>query len=361
MRIALSLLVMLTLPLHAAAQTVAPRIGVGGSFETYSFADPDIIGIESLTLLSAPFAASIALGARAELSVSGAWARAELKRDGGSEATIAGPTDTEVRLTVRLANDVVRLSVVGLAPTGKSGLTIDEADVAGMIAADLLPFRVTSWGSGGGLGGSVAVAHRAGDVGYGGSIGYVVASEFEPIDGGFDYRPGNQLHVRAAVDRTIGTTAKASLQLTYEKYGADQADGANLFRSGDRLQAVASYAFALGSASNGIAYAGYLNRQEGLFDDDRFVVPAENLLFAGAGARLASGRNVFQPQLELRVLGGDEDAGKGYTAGAGISVELPAGNALLVPGARIRIGRVELRPGQESGFTGGELSFTVRF
>lgn len=359
MRAILAFLVLLAVPAHAAAQST--RIGVSGSFETYSFADPEIVGIESLTLLSTPFAATIGLGASAELSVSGAWARAQLKRDDGSEATIAGPTDTEVRLTVRLASDAVRLSVVGLAPTGKSGLTIDEADVAGMIAADLLPFRVTSWGSGGGLGGSIAVAQRAGEIGFGASVGYVVASSFEPIDGGFDYRPGNQLHVRAAVDRTIGSTAKASLQLTYEMYGTDQADGSNLFRSGDRIQGVASYAFAVGTASNAIAYAGYLNRQEGLFEDDRFVVPAENLLFAGAGARLAAGRSVIQPQIELRVLGGDEDAGKGYTAGAGVGIELPAGNAVIVPAARIRIGNAELRPGQESGFTGGELSFTVRF
>ena len=39
--------------------------------------------------------------------------------------------------------------------------------------------------------------------------------------------------------KQLGAAAKASLQLTYLHFGQDQGDVANLYQSGDRLQAVA--------------------------------------------------------------------------------------------------------------------------
>ena len=71
--------------------------------------------------------------------------------------------------------------------------------LAGVVAAELLPFAVTNWGSGGSAGGDLALAFQGGGWGLGISGGYRAASEYEPYVGEtFAYRPGNQLRFRLA-------------------------------------------------------------------------------------------------------------------------------------------------------------------
>jgi hypothetical protein len=353
--------VLLLTPVNGVfAQNV--RGGAGAVFETYRFSDADNVNIESLSLITLPFGAAARLGRQFELQVNGQWARGQLQRADGSEAELSGLTDTEVRLSGVFGRDAFTLTAIALLPTGQDRLTTDQVDLAGMIAADLLPFRISNWGTGGGLGLSGAVAIPLGEFAAGISVGYVAAAEFEPVaDEDFSYRPGNQLHVRAALDRTFGSSGKAALQLTYLHFGADRSNGSNVFRSGDRLQGVASYAFATGERSNAILYAGYLHRSESEFEGPDLVVPSQNLLFAGAGARLPAGRAVVQPTADVRVLGREDGIGQGYTASAGASVEVPAGALTFVPTVRGRLGNVELRAGSESSFTGAEVGLTVRF
>jgi hypothetical protein len=358
------LLVPIALALLASpvtAQIASNRAGAGVAFETYRFSDDERIDIQSLTLLSFPFGAAVALSRRVELQVTGAWARGELSRPDGSSATISGLTDTDVRLSATLGRDVVTITAIAQLPTGVSELTTDEADAAGMFAADVLPFRITNWGAGGGIGLSTALAQPVGEFAVGLSLGYVVAREFEPVADDFQYRPGSQLHVRAAIDRTFGTSAKGALSITYQRFGEDQADGENLFQTGDRIQGLASWSFIAGDLGSGVVYAGYLHRSEGEYLDFDELEPAQRLVFGGVGARLPMGTSVIMPALDMRLHGGDEGAGSGYTLGLGGSVEVPMGWAVLIPTLRGRFGNVELSSGLDSGFTGGEVGLTVRF
>lgn len=350
------------LPSAAQAQFASSRLGAGVSWETYRFSDAERVGIESLTLMSAPFGGAVALSRRVELVVSGAWARGELVRSDGTEAELDGLTDTDVRLVASLGRDAVTLTAIARLPTGAAELTATEADVAGMIAADVLPFRVSSWGTGGGFGASAAVARPVGAWALGLSVGYVVAGEFEPVaDTDFSYRPGDQLHVRAAADRTFGTSGKGALSVSWQRYGEDEAQGANLFQTGDRWQALASYAFAAGTRGSGIVYAGYLHRSEGEYLAESRIRPAERLVFGGVGGRIPAGRTILQPGLDLRLHAGDEAAGSGYTVGLGGSAEMPLGAMRMVPTLRGRFGSVEVADGRDSGFTGAELAVAIRF
>jgi hypothetical protein len=361
-RLATAAAMLAGLAVPAEAQFARSRLVAAAVWETYRFSDADRINIETLTLMSTPFAASAALSRRVELVLSGAWARGELARADGSEAELSGLTDTEVRLVTTLGRDAITLTAVALLPTGTSELSVAEADVAGMIAADVLPFRISNWGSGGGFGASAAVARPVGDWAMGLSVGYVVGSEFEPsAEQDLSYRPGDQLHVRAAIDRTFGTSGKLALSLSWQKFGEDQADDANLFQAGDRWQAQSSYAFTAGPRGSGIVYAGYLHRSKSEFLVQQLIRPAERLAYGGVGARLPAAGMIFQPALDFRVHGGDEGAGEGYTVGLGGSAEMPMGSAVLVPTLRGRIGSVEVASGRDSGFTGAELAVAVRF
>lgn len=347
---------------RGTAQLSSPIVGAGMLIESYSFGSPDKVDIKKVSLLSVPFAARVSLTPKIEIGVSGAYASAKLTRVGGEETSVSGPTDTEVRLTYGAIDDQVRVSAVALAPTGKSQLTAQEMDVTGVIAADLLPFAISNWGSGGGIGVSAAFAKPVNDATtIGLSAGYVVARKYEPLSATtFAYRPGNQLQLRAAADRTIGSSAKASAQLTYLHFGQDQGDGANLYQSGDRIQAVGSLAFAAGTQSTGIVYAGYLRRQQGEYTAVVRITPSQDLLYAGTAFRRPVGGGVLVPSLDARLLGNESGVEQGRTISAGLALEIPRGSVEVVPRARARFGSLTVRSGQESSFTGIEIGLSIR-
>jgi hypothetical protein len=193
------------------------------------------------------------------------------------------------------------------------------------------------------------------------SAGYVVARKYEPLSATtFAYRPGNQLQIRAAADRTVGSAAKASVQLTYLHFGQDQGDGSNLYQSGDRLQAVGSLAFAAGTNSTGIVYAGYLRRQQGEYTTAVRVTPAQDLLYAGTAFRRPVRGAILVPSLDARILGNASGVEQGRTISAGLALEFPSGNFEVVPRAQARFGSLTVRTGQESTFTGMELGLSIR-
>jgi hypothetical protein len=346
----------------ARAQLTDLRAATGLRLEAYSFAEPERVDLDRVVLLTLPIGVTAPLTRGLALGVRGAFARAELTRADGRALTLSGLTDTELSLTTAVADDRVRLRLLALLPTGQTGLTPDELDVAGVIAADLLPFAISNWGSRGGIGASAAVAVPLGyQMAAGLSAGYVVAREFEPLaDATLAYRPGNQLHARAAVDRTVGSAGKASLQVIYQHFGTDRSGGYNLFEAGDRLQAVASYAFAAGARGNGVTYAGYLRRQRGRYSEFARLTPAQDLIYAGAGFRYPAGGMVLLPALDVRLVGTADGLDQGYVLTAGSGAELTLGRLELVPTARARLGRLTLRKGQESGLTGLELGATIR-
>lgn len=358
----LSLLALLVLAPTAHAQNPWGSVGAGASFELYHFNSPDQVDLKTLSLLTLPFQAQANLSRQLTLAVSGAFANGRLERADGTTSTVSGLTDTQVRMTLGLGRDLVTITGIALLPTGKSKLTLDEVDVAGAIAADVFPFAISNWGSGGGFGLSTAVAYPLGSGFAGGlSVGYVVAREFEPIqDNQFSYRPGNQLHVQAAIDRTFGSAGKVALQLSMQKFQDDQLDGANLYQAGDRWQATGSYAFAAGARSSGIAYVGYLRRQHGTYIDENRIAPAQNLAFAGIGLRVPAGTGVLEPRVNIRVLNTDGDS-KGYTTGIGASGDWTVGAVSLRPSALARFGSVTVNAGQKSGFTGFDLGMGLRF
>jgi len=345
-----------------AAQLASERAGAGVFFERYGFSDAASLGIESVTLLTVPFAVRFDATPAIGLQLSGAWARGSMTPANGQELTMAGLTDTELRATFAFRNQAFVLTAIALLPTGHSQLTDNEAQVAGLIAADVLPFRITNWGTGGGFGASVSAAAPVGSFAAGVSAGYVVAREFEPLDAdqSFVYRPGNQLHITAALDRDVGTTAKASLRLSFQAFATDEANGANLYQAGSRFQATGSYAFAAGARASAIVYAGFLHRAEGQFEVQTDVRPAQDQFLAGGGIRFPLGRGILQPGLDLRLLSGTDDADSGHTIGVGATAEWPVGGATVAPALRARFGSAQ-GSGSESAFTGAEAGLAIRF
>ncbi len=349
----------------AGARAQAPTVGAAAGFETYKFNDSGTTGIDVVSLFTAPLAAQVPLGAGVSFDLSGAYARGSLRRADGSTVTLQGLTDTRVGLSYQPVPDAVTITAVALLPTGKEKLTTDEAEVAGIVAADLLPFQISNWGSGGGAGGSLAFAHSYGAFGLGASASYLVARRYDLIGAPtLGYRPGNQLRVRVALDAATGVTGKASLQLTYQHANDDQVNGTNLFRSGDRFQAMGSYAFAAGARSSGVLYAGVLHRSAGsYFVTSPVTAPRQDLLLGGGGFRLPIGWGVLLPSADVRVLRRSDGYDQGVIASVGTSAELGSATShvVFIPALRGRVGSVTVSQGNSTGFTGVDISLGVRF
>lgn len=345
---------------RAAAQGSA-EAGTGVVWQTYRFGSAEAAGVESISLLTVPLAFSGRSAGGTGFDVRGAWAEGTVSRPGGTSRSITGVTDLEVSLTHTFGTDAVVLGLVGVVPTGKSSHSAEEADVAAAVAADLLPFRISSWGNGGGIGGSLAVARRMGAVGLGASVGYVVAGEFEPRSGeSVAFQPGNLLRAAVVLDRTLGAS-KAALRVGFQRYGEDAVEGTNLFRSGNRYEAIGSYAFPAGARSSGIVYAGALHRDKGSYLIGVNEAPSQDLVVAGGALRAPAGGGVITPSADLRVYRRSDGVGQGYVGGVGAALEWPAGGATLIPSLRVRMGSIEVAEGSTSGVTGFEGGMTVRF
>ncbi|HEX2091083.1 MAG TPA: hypothetical protein VHG28_01730 [Longimicrobiaceae bacterium] len=353
------------LPVSAAsAQSAVPAwtAGAGAVHEIYRFGDPEAAGIEQVSLTTLPFAVRTPLSHGVRLELSGAFARAALTRADGSRSTLSGLTDTELRVLLPIARDQVTLGAVLVLPTGSATQSGEEAEVASVVASDLLPFRISNWGSGGGAGVNLAVARPVGYFGVGLNAGYRATREFEPLrDDELTYRPGNEAYLRLAVDRSFGRARKATLQVSAQRFADDELDGRNLYRAGNRYQVIGSYAFPGGSRSGAVVYGGVLRRENGTSLDGLQRYPSQNLLLLGGGMRMPLGRGALLPSVDARVFRSSDGVGQGYVAGAGGSAEWPLGSATLVPSARLRLGRVLVADDVETGLAGVDLGFTIRF
>jgi hypothetical protein len=371
------------IPGLAMGQGLPFGAGAGIAFERYEFDSAEDVGMDRLTLRTIPLAAHLEPARWLAFDVVGAHAEGELLRPDGTSSTISGFTDTELRVTVPIRSERASLSVTGVAilPTGIESQDANEAVVAGVMAADLLPLRITNWGGGGGYALSAAAARAFGTVNLGFSAGYRIASDYDPLESGaFTFRPGNELRLRAAVDRNVRGKSKVSLHATLFTYSEDQLDGANLYTSGNRVQLVGSYAFPLGFAGSAVTYAGVLHRAEGSVVDPLRTgtitttadLPSQQLFLFGTGGRLPMGRHRLLPSVDVRLFRRDDGVGQGYVIGLGSSAEVrlsgmssdftafSGAGLVLVPSFTFRFGELLVREEAESRFTGLDLGLGIR-
>jgi hypothetical protein len=354
--------VLIAAPPGAATQTAPLSLGSGVWYQSYLMEAPSVTGVESISLLSVPFGArSPRLFGGAWIDLNGAFAQGNLQRSDGSTVSLAGVTDTQVRLNLPLSGERVVVSAGYLLPTGSSSHSWEQAELAGIIASDLLPFRVNSWGGGGALATSATFAIPVGAFGLGAALGYTVGQEFTPLqDESWTYRPANALRARAGADRVIGRSSKVSLILDFEVFGQDQIEGQEIFQSGNRYGAIGSYAFAAGERSTGLVFGGVEHRDVSSLSVGLPPLPAQNLLYGGSAFRVPVRGGILIPMVESRLVRRDDRTGAGVLSGAGVSFESVVGSFVLVPSARARFGTFTLWEGQTTPIRGFELGLGVR-
>jgi hypothetical protein len=347
---------------HFGSAQTAGRLGGGATLEYYQFTEKNQVGLASVTLVTTPLAGRASLGRVATFTVVGAFATAQLRTADGKASVMEGLTDTRATLDLHLIPNGLTLSGIFIAPTGESRQSADEALVAGLVAADLLPFGITNWGTGGGIGFQLSGTRRLSTIGTGFSVSYRQARDFEPITGNsLVYRPGNEIRARLALDANVGGGTKASLLLGFQNFSGDRADGVNLFQSGKRLEVMSTLAFPVGYRGSGAIYGGVLHRESGQFLSATIPdAPSQDLLLVGGLIRQRALGGWFTPRIDVRAFRSADGLGQGYVGGLGLSMEWGAGGTTWIPSVTGRYGSVEVSEGNRSSIVGFQVGLTAR-
>jgi hypothetical protein len=362
------------LALAAVALSAAParaqdarRLVGGVEYRAMAFDSGLSTQTKTVTVLSMPFGVVWNASRRLSLDVGTRFASATREAwDSVASATISGLTDTQARLVYQVAPDLLVLTVSANLPTGKSTITGEQLDVASAIAHDLIPYPVSSFGSGTSVTTGLAFAVPVGGwaLGIGGS--YRVSGTYQLFTGVADtnasapFRPGAEIRARVGLDRVVGQ-GRVALGLTYSSFAVDELGDQQVLRPGKRWLSQASLSFPVGNV--GFALYGWnLYRTAGSEVASGAATERQNLLVAGLGATILAGRRQIRPSFEYRRHWADDSQGALGPAGAllsaGLRVLLPVGERFaLLPAARFDTGNVANETSGENvavtGFSGG--------
>lgn len=324
------------------------------------------LGLKSASELAIPFGMMWTASQRLSFDFGVRYASASRTPEtaGDPKTTISGLTDAQVRGVYQLVPDVVVLTLAANLPTGKTKLTDGELLAAGVAASELIPFPVTSFGSGANVTTGLAVAVPLGGwaVGVGGS--YRVTAGYTPLASiDSSYKPGGELRVRVGADRLVGQ-GRLSLGFTYSSFSEDEFGGSRLFQPGNRFITQGSWSFPVGNLGLAL-YAWDLYRDAGTLEIGGGATPKQNVLTGGVVASIQMGRNVLRPQLEYRVHTARAGSGSSWSA-AGHLLSLSARYQVtlserfsLLPSARFDTGNIA-STGTTVGFTGWGVSVGLR-
>ena len=316
------------------------------------------LGIKSVSEIAVPFAVIWPANARLSFDLGGRYATASRKDSNDSSVSISGLTDIQVRGVYQVVPGMVALTVSANLPTGKTKITNEQLLTAGAIASDLLPYPVSSFGSGFNVTTGLALAMPVGGWALGVAGSYRVNGDFTPFadtsscpvangTAGCGYQAGGEFRVRVGADRLVGQ-GRLSLGLTYSSFGEDEFGSSPIFQSGKRYIGQGSWSFPIGNLGLQV-YAWDLYRSPGSQLITGGVTTQKRNLFAfGVAGSLQMGRNALRPQVEIRSF----SMGSSKLASAGKLLSLGAQYQLAVNERFALLPSVRLETGSENALDG---------
>ncbi len=343
-------------PAALAAQTPRPRVIGGAEFYGVSFSPG--LGAKSVSEFAVPLGVAIPVGTRLSFDAGTYVVSAQRKAETGETATISGLTDVSLRAGYQVVPDAVALTVSVNLPTGQASLDGDQLLVAGATATDLIPFPVTSFGSGFNVTSGLAVAVPVGGWALGAAGSFRYNGDYEPLaDTAITLTPGAEYRLRLGADRIVGQ-GRVSFGVTYSTFSRDEF-GVDQVNGGQRFITQASWSFPVGN-HNVSLFAWDIARSADSTATGSTTVPGakENTVALGAITSLRLGRHTLRPALEYRRSWRGETtlAPYGSLVSIGARHFIQASDRFtVVPGLRLDIGSIT-----GVGLTGFSGSITVR-
>ena len=216
-----------------ASDALYARFNAVSGWELRGFTFDSGVGTKSVWQWSVPLVVVAPLGRKVSLDLTTHYANGRLETYAGSTETLAGFTDTQLRLIYTASRDRLVGSVSFNLPTGQHTLSPSEFAVAGAVGSNYLSFPVSNSGIALGVTGGLAYAQRAGtwNLGLSGSVRYL--GPYSPFaTDTVSYTPGVEVRVRGGADRLLGASSRLLLGLTVSTFSTDVYSGTNTLVAG---------------------------------------------------------------------------------------------------------------------------------
>ena len=336
------------------------QLRFGPQFVSYSITAPVN---EKISQIAVPIFTAVPITSALTIDVGTSYAMTRFERRTLSGTTpvtttseINGLTDTQLRASYAIGQDMHVLTAGLNIPTGSATVAPDELAAATVIGSDFLSFPVSGFGSGLGATGGLAFARPLGawNFGFGASLRY--AGEYEPFEDASgtatSFQPGPEYRVRTGIDHPWGA-GRIAFGVTYSKFGDDKAN-ATSYNTGDRYIGTFSMSNALANGTDWSLYVWNLYRSSGTLIDQS-TSPRANI----ANASLAFGVRgpadmVLEPAVEAR-LRTEQGAGTSFLGTVGSRLVVNRGGWAIVPGFGFAVGTMN-----SATLTGFRGSLAVR-
>ncbi len=271
-------------PLAAQGPTegVGTAARIGSVFDGYYFGSS--YAFDHVVEWTVPVSLSHRLGPSLNVDLSSAYAHASAMTTSGT-IEIAGPTDTDVRLSWAPVSGRLIVSVAGTLPTGKKAVDTSSVPLLSALATEVLNFTTTSFGTGGGVTGGFATAFAVGErwaAGVGGS--YRWHARYTPVAGSGALEPGGEGRLRLGAEGPVGGRGRGYFRgaAVYATSGADTLSAGSRSASGPRFLIYSALSLPAGKSSLSLyVYDRYRLRPHG-YDSTVVQVPRGNVLVLGA-------------------------------------------------------------------------------
>jgi hypothetical protein len=323
------------------------QVRFGPQFASYNISAPIN---EKISQVAFPFFVAIPVMRALTIDVGTSYALTSYERrglDSTGAATLTtselnGLTDTQIRGTVSIGQDLLVLTAGLNLPTGSATVTPEEIAAATVIGSDFLSFPVSGFGSGMGMTGGFALARPLGSWNWGlaGSMRY--AGEYEPFQDAAGvttkFQPGPEYRVRTGIDHPFGTGSVA-FGLTYSMFGDDKAN-ATSYTSGNRYIGSFSLSNSFRNGTNYSLVLWNLYRSEGELIGGE-TLPSSNITNASLGFGVRGPADIsFEPTLETRIRTGG-GLGTSVLGVLGARAVVNRGGWAVVPGFGFSMGTME--------------------
>lgn len=348
----------LTAPL--AAQTVDTRPRAFAGFEYYSVSFGAGIGTKTVTEMVVPLGLIVPVGRRLTFDAGTSYVSAERTDEAGGSTSLNSLTDLVVRAGWQIIPDALIFTLAANLPTGTATLEGDQIFLAGAVATDLIPFPVTSFGSGFNVTTGLALAQPVGSWALGVAGSYRYNGSYEPLaDTSVSLTPGAEYRVRIGADRLVGQ-GRLSLGFTFSTFSRDEF-GADQYSPGKRFISQASWSLPLGTNRSLALYVWDIHRT---VDSTTSYAGAqkENTISTGVIGSFRIGRNTLRPSVELRHqwAGVSSLEDYGTQVGLGARLAIPAGQRFTVtPSVRLDLGSL-VNGASNVSYTGVSAGVSVR-
>ncbi|HKV72279.1 MAG TPA: hypothetical protein VJN62_13575 [Gemmatimonadales bacterium] len=341
----------------------------GFQFQSYSFSTPS--GAKS-SEFAIPVVLVAPLGSSMSVDLTAHYASAKTNGGGGgSDQTLSGLTDTQLRLLYTLNRDRLVASLSVNLPTGQRALTTNQFTVYEAVGSNYLSFPVSDFGTAFGATGGLAFATPAGawNVGVSGAVRYTGSyTLLSDPSGSTNYKPGVEFRGRVGADRLVGQSSRFLAGLTASTFSNEQLSGSGGPRTGQlapglRIIGDAGWTSAMGSNTLSIAVWDYY-RAKGTFQQDTLTIRtnSENVLNAEARFAIPASPQVsIQPVVGVRTWSPGQKGGTYVTGGLAARFGLSDQFTAAVEGRYTTGKALEQLAGQIVNFTGASVQLTLRY